>query len=229
MIGAFARPLLRPGEVHAWHATTREENRGHAVSMDELRRADRFRNSGDGARYLARRGILRSILGMYLGVEPCNLEFTYGRFGKPALAGRESSQDVRFSMSHSGGCVVIALARGREVGIDVERCRPGLVTRRAVELVLSPREAARLWALDSASRSEEFFRAWTRLEARLKASGEGFARTGTWSATERGSNVGSPEDGCDSWSVEDLPMDDGYAGALAVAGRGYELQCWTWR
>ena len=82
---------------------------------------------------------------------------------------------------------------------------------------------------DPARRSEEFFRGWTRLEARLKASGEGFARTGTRSASERGSNAGSPEDGCDSWSVADLPMDDGYAGALAVEGRGYELRRWTWR
>ena len=52
--------------------------------------------------------------------------------GKPRLV---HPRDFRFNLSHSGGIGVVAVARAREVGIDVEGVRPlddleGLVGKR---------------------------------------------------------------------------------------------------
>jgi 4'-phosphopantetheinyl transferase len=230
MMRLTAWPQLKPGEVHVWLATVREASvHGHTLSAEELLRADRFRHPADRSRYVATRGLLRSLLGMYLGVGPRTLAFTATRFGKPELTGRGPTHDLRFSTSRSGRRLVVALAWGRDVGIDIERCRPELVTQRAIELALPASEAARFKTLAPAARTAKFYQAWTRLEAKLKAMGEGFARTGSRAEAECGSSMTGDGRGRRLWSLVDLPSDTGYAAALAVEGGGYTVRRWTWR
>ncbi|ATZ22481.1 hypothetical protein SLAV_02850 [Streptomyces lavendulae subsp. lavendulae] len=67
---------------------------------------------------------LRRVLSAHRGVAPAELRFArracpccVGPHGRPVLAG---SGTPHFSMSHTGGLVLIAVA-GRPVGVDVER------------------------------------------------------------------------------------------------------------
>lgn len=89
------------------------------LSADERARAARFLRDEPRRRWQAGRGALRTVLGGYLGIAPAAVELRLGHRGKPALADPDAS--LRFNLSHSDELALIALARGREVGIDVER------------------------------------------------------------------------------------------------------------
>ena len=69
---------------------------------------------------------VQATLARYLDRDPGSLEFEYGPYGKPSLV---DGDGLEFSWARSGGVGVLAVARGRAVGIDVERIEP----RRAPE------------------------------------------------------------------------------------------------
>ncbi len=91
------------------------------LSSDELARAARFHFERDRTRFSVARAALREILAHYLGTSPAEIAFVYGDHGKPALA--PPYGDLRFNLSHSHDLALCAVARGSEVGVDVERIR----------------------------------------------------------------------------------------------------------
>ena len=143
------------------------------LSPDETARAARFRLDADRRRFIAGRGLLRGLLGRALDKAPDRIAFHYGLHGKPALAGADGR--LRFSLSHSGDAALVALAFGRDVGVDVECLRPDLDAAPLAARFLPAGDAAFLLSLPHAERADAFFRAWVRHEAYLKALGLGFA------------------------------------------------------
>ena len=82
---------LAGAEVHVWRASldrpaSRLEEMWRFLSDDERQRAGRFHLARDRRRFVVRRGVLRSILGFYLGLDPGRVQFRYGPHGKPALS-----------------------------------------------------------------------------------------------------------------------------------------------
>ena len=157
---------------------------------------------------------LRLLLGCYLGEDPAELDVVRGLGGKPALAGLGSW--LRFNLSHSGSLALVALARDREVGIDVERVDPARASGLIVDTVFSPREASIFRSLQEPERTHAFFSCWTRKEACAKATGEGVA------AVERLDVLGRRR--VEGLWLSDLDVDGGYAAALAVAGRAPKVR-----
>src|SRR5437868_1299244 len=101
----------------------------HAVSASatllsdrERERAGRFAFDPDRNRFIVARALLRQLLAARLGVRPEAVELASGARGKPALAGRFATSDLRFNVSHCKEVAVYALTSGREVGVDVRRC-----------------------------------------------------------------------------------------------------------
>ena len=88
----------------------------------ELERAGRFRFPRDRDRFVVGRGLLRSLLGRYVGQAPAQLQFTYANAGKPLLR----DHALQFNLAHSGGLALLAVAGRRTVGVDVEQVRPSL-------------------------------------------------------------------------------------------------------
>jgi 4'-phosphopantetheinyl transferase len=165
-------------EIHVWQATLdREENFLRQVeatlSLEEKARADRFHFANDRNRFVAARGLLRELLGRYLRQTPGALEFSYWQHGKPALAGREASSGLCFNLSHSEGLAVYAIAKERNLGIDVEHVRPESAGEDIAKRYFSPSEVSDLRTLPPEARVEGFFHCWTRKEAYLKATGMG--------------------------------------------------------
>jgi 4'-phosphopantetheinyl transferase len=173
---------------------------GHegVLSRDERERARRYADAEHGRRWAAARAALRVLLGERLGLEPEAVTFAHGPHGKPEVAGAA----LRFNLSHAGGVALIALADGREVGVDVER-----TDRRshAVQRALTAGERA---ALGAGDRHLELLRVWCRKEALAKASGRGLG----W-APER-FDTSAPG----AYALADLDPGEGYVAALAVAG-----------
>ncbi len=101
------------------------------------------------------RGLLRVLLGRYLGASPHEIEFTYGEYGKPLLSGK----GPWFNLAHSGAEVMIAFSSRAEVGIDVEIADRGHARDRVAERFFSPREVRSLRSLPVEAQARAFLSA----------------------------------------------------------------------
>jgi 4'-phosphopantetheinyl transferase len=117
---------------------------------------------------------LRRVLALYLDEDPAAIDLRPGEHGKPALA--DPSAALRFNLSHSGGMALVALAGGREVGVDVEVIRPRRDLLRLAERALGPAAAAALRATPPDQQLDAFHAAWARHEAIVKCHGVGLHR-----------------------------------------------------
>ena len=165
-------------EIHVWHAGLDREEKvlgrlESRLSPEEKARADRFHFVNDRNRFVAARGLLRELLGKYLHQAPAGLEFSYGEHGKPSLSGGDASSGLCFNLSHSAGLVVYAIAKERNLGIDVEHVRPESAGDDIAKRYFSAREVSDLQTLPPEAKVEGFFHCWTRKEAYLKATGMG--------------------------------------------------------
>lgn len=158
--------------------------------------------------------------------------------GKPVLdawgaraAGPEPGRDPRtprlhVSLTHSGGLAAVALTTAGPVGVDLERIRPVTQQEGTARVTLADPEYAEWRASSPSGRTDLLLRAWTRKEAVLKALGTGLAgdlravatrltgpATGAVRVTSLPAEAGRPE----AWTVQDLPVAEGFAGAVAVA------------
>lgn len=114
---------------------------------------------------------LLRVLSAYLLRRVDAAELEAGSHGKPALA----AGGLEFNLSHSGSAAVVALARGVEVGVDLEspgRSRPHAELAR--RYFCGP-EAQSIENTPDALRETAFLRLWTAKEAVLKALGRGLA------------------------------------------------------
>src|SRR6184192_671852 len=139
----------------------------------ERARVGRFAFEPDRNRFIVARALLRQLLAARLGVRPEAVELASGARGKPALAGRFATSDLRFNVSHCKDVAVYALSSGREVGVDVEAVRTLPDADDVAARWFSPREYATYRALEPGDRALGFFQCWTRKEAFIKALGEG--------------------------------------------------------
>jgi 4'-phosphopantetheinyl transferase len=169
---------LVENEIHVWHAPLEcvwdliplfEST----LSDDEKSRAARFHFTHDRESFIAARGILRGLAGAYLKRAPREVNFQYSPEGKPYISEENIDWPIRFNLSHALGTALYAFARGREVGIDLERVRSDFPREAIAERFFAPEEAAELRAVPSELQAEGFFNCWTRKEAYVKARGKG--------------------------------------------------------
>jgi 4'-phosphopantetheinyl transferase len=165
-------------ELHIWRANLDLEPEvldriSSTLDNDEKARAARFHFARDRDHFTACRGILRELLGEYLGSSPASIEFSYGEFGKPAHRPRDSRPCIGFNVSHSSGLAVLAFARNCEIGIDLEPISPEFAGVEIAKRYFSARELAEMIALPAELRPEGFSLCWTRKEAYVKARGLG--------------------------------------------------------
>jgi 4'-phosphopantetheinyl transferase len=179
------------------------------LSAEEQARASRLPSARNQRRWARSRGVLRALLGLYLGTDPAVLRFRTGEQGKPSL----EPPEISFSLSHSAAVALYAVTPTAAVGIDVELAQRSVDELAIARRILEPAVATRLEALPPAERSREFLSSWARHEARVKRLGIG---------------IGSPLPPATqpAWCT-DLDLDAG-AGALAVEPQPSELRCWSW-
>jgi 4'-phosphopantetheinyl transferase len=200
-----------------------DELRAH-LNQGEREREARLLRPGGRERFAVARGLLREALAERLGLAPAAVPIVPGPNGKPQLADAAGLEDLRFNLSHSGDWAVIALAEGRDVGVDIERHSRRRDLDGLARRVLSDAELAD-WAgaATDDAREELFFALWTRKEAYAKGIGEGLGVVmreltlepagdpGRWRIRVTGEPVAD-------WVVTDLEAPPGYSAALAVAG-----------
>ncbi len=199
---------------------------------EERRRSRRFVHLRDRRRFVRAHADLRLFLALCLGVEPATVRYETGVHGKPRLL--PGLPPLEFNLSHSEGLGLLAVARDRSVGVDIEHVRDLPDAMSIADTHFTAAESKALRSLPPPDRRATFFRYWARKEAVIKAGGEGLGRAldsfdvdgapGSTSAVMRwaGGSRGMTE-----WSLRDLPSPAGYAAACAVAAHeGARMQ---WR
>lgn len=148
-----------------------------SLSEDERQRAEQFVFDHDRASFIVVRGVLRAILGGYLGIPPERVRFAYGSQQKPSLApgisGEPGADTLEFNISHSGQRALIAITYGRAVGVDLEQLRRLPDLEQLMRYCCTPHEQNILAALAPGARHRAFFSFWTAKEAYIKARGVG--------------------------------------------------------
>jgi 4'-phosphopantetheinyl transferase len=192
------------------------------LDAHERARLTRLRRPADRARYLAAHALARlvvsALVGNGSGATAAGLTFDRtcrcgAAHGKPVLPGGPG-----FSLSHSGQLVGVAVRPDGAVGLDVEQMREVADLVALAAHVQSPAETARA----DAPGPSAFFRAWTRKEALVKATGRGLATpmTGITLATAGAAVEAWTGDGAPSgpmWLRDLTPASQHMA---AVAGPG---------
>ena len=231
---------LSSNEVHVWRAAldqpfTHVQELSQILSDDERRRAKRFHFERDRKRFIVSHGILRSIIGRYLSIEPSQLQFCYGLQGKPYLTEIFTDSNLRFNLAHSGELALYAFTRGREIGIDLERVRTDLACEQIAVQFFSRREITMLMAVPESLRQKAFFDGWTRKEAFIKAIGEGLSLPldsfdVSLSPGESPALLQVRVDSREAlhWSLRDLNLGHDYIASLAVEGHDWQLTLWDW-
>ncbi|MCZ7569866.1 MAG: 4'-phosphopantetheinyl transferase superfamily protein [Ardenticatenaceae bacterium] len=234
-----AEAVLPDDEVHVWRAslnvaTVQLQGLLDLLAPDETRRAERFYFQEDRNRFIVARGVLRIILSRYLDMRPDDLRFHTNRYGKPALdCARKHGEWLSFNLSHSGELALYAVARGRGVGVDLERIRPHIAGEEIAARFFSPRENAALRTVPPEQRHAAFFTCWTRKEAYIKARGEGLSypldqfdvSLHPGEPARLLSAAGDPAE-AGRWSVRELRPGPDYMAALVVEGHGWKLKRW---
>lgn len=144
------------------------------LDAGERERQGRFRREEDRQRFLLGRGLLRLALGAWHGRDPASLRFLSGPHGKPHLASAGRGA-LHFNLAHSADLILLAFHPCCPLGVDVERLRPDLVWQPLARRLLGPADCHHLQQLPPEQGHGAFLAAWCRLEARLKARGEGLA------------------------------------------------------
>jgi 4'-phosphopantetheinyl transferase len=225
---------LQENEIHIWRAFIDSEHAqvrylAPLLSEAERTRASRFLFVQDRDRFISGRGILRSILGLYLQQPPSAIVFTYEAAGKPKLESHNSDRQICFNVSHSHELAVYAFAH-QDVGIDVEAVKPERADEKVAEHLFSARELAELRALPPEGRVHGFFNCWTRKEAYIKARGLGLATPLDSFAVSL--TPGEPEviASTDSgrWILRSFQPADGYVAALVADRSARTIRFWDW-
>ena len=194
--------MLVEGEVRVWRVNldSLRTELLPAASPDEEERAARFVNDRLRRRYLGSHRALRAVLS---GLTTAPLDFAVRERGKPYLP---AAPDLRFNLSHSDSMALIGAALGVEIGVDIERVRRIPQVDAIAARFFPPSEAA---AMPANADEREFFRRWTRIEAMLKASGDGLYGAGAEIPGE--------------WTIQEIEAPEGFAASVAAASSGMRI------
>ncbi|MFC7986861.1 4'-phosphopantetheinyl transferase superfamily protein [Streptomyces sp. NPDC057336] len=200
-----------------------------ALGDEERARRASYPDSRSRARFTAAHGVLRILLGRFLGVPATEVRMRCGPLGKPTLP--PGAPPVHFSLSHSGGHAVAAVSVGREVGVDLDRPRDGFPLEAFVRRYFSPAERDLVLGAPPDERQRVFLALWTRKEALVKAAGSGIA-------VGVRQQVGGPAGAAvvkanrprlrGTWRVQDLSPPFGVGAVALEHSRPYRVVAHEW-
>lgn len=186
------------------------------VTDAERARAARFRQAADAHRHLIGRGVLRFALGRLGGVEPASLVFRESDRGKLTL-----DEGPSFNISHSGNEVLVGLALGGRLGVDVEAVRQHDDLFEVARLSFVASEVDALQRAPRDGQLRHFYRVWARKEAMLKALGVGIADlaaltvSGAAAIDNALTRIELPDERVSDWVVQSFSCSDDVEAAVA--------------
>jgi 4'-phosphopantetheinyl transferase len=213
--------MLTGNDVHVWRIQLPRDGElsdgfTSCLSSEEAARAARFIFERDRASYTVAHTALRQILARYIDQAPSEIAIHATENGKPYSA---DYPEIRFNLSHSGAWALVAVARGRELGVDIEHMRRKRASEGIAERFFAPAEVRELMEMTPERRAASFFACWSRKEAYIKARGEGLriplesfeVSLGEEAILRKAADR-------ERWSMCALDAPEDYAAALVVEG-----------
>ncbi len=223
---------LADEDVHVWgvaletNAEVLQAVR-RTLSADERERVDRLVVSEQRAQRAIAYGALRRVLSWYEGCDAQTLQFERTPQGKPVLkTGGGRREPVQFNLTHSYGRALIAVSRGRAVGIDLESVKPDREVAGLAQRFLTSGEQRLIEHADADAKSEMFTRVWVAREAAAKALGTGLQVPLNRHAVESmpDAQVGRMAGPDGDWLIRFLAVDAGWAAAVAARGIDWRVR-----
>lgn len=194
------------------------------LSDEERARAGRLTFPRHRRDFIAAHALLRRALSERHPIAPQAWTFVRGQGGKPELSpALAHATGLTFNLAHTDGLVACVIARGAEVGVDVET-----VNRDTDGLALARRyfSAAERTHLEACARDvvgRRFIEIWTLKEAFVKATGAGITRpldTFSFEVAEDLSVTFEPpaDERARPWRFALFAPQAGYRIAVAVCG-----------
>lgn len=204
------------------------------LNKEEKLRAQSFRFQIHRDRFVAGRGVLRSILGLLGGCPPQAVEFAYSRYGKPDIIAPLSLAQLGFSVSNSEGTGAVAVGQFAKLGLDIEHF--AINTRPEVEVSRMLAESERVWlSLQQGASNQAFYELWTCKEAYLKARGDGLHEplngfSVSMECVEKPTlTQGLNGDNAGEWSFRQIDAGEQLAGCLVVQGELLQVSIERWK
>jgi 4'-phosphopantetheinyl transferase len=174
--------LLSANEVDVWyHDLTAAHgpvvvDADTLLSQEERARRDRFVFPRDRQAFTAAHALVRSALSLYESTTAAHWQFDTGEHGKPAIVPEQAGYPpLRFNLSHTREIVAVAITRGAEVGLDVERVCGAVAVRDVPPQCFTAQEIRMLNACGWDQYAARFIELWTLKEAYSKATGLGLS------------------------------------------------------
>ncbi|HEY0976565.1 MAG TPA: 4'-phosphopantetheinyl transferase superfamily protein [Flavobacteriales bacterium] len=172
IVTAAPPDVLQPNEVQVWCTTldaARHLLSRYAEHLDdaEQERLHRFRFEHDRERFIIGHGLLRELLGRYLGMAAREVRMERGEFGKPFL----SDSSLHFNLSDTKDALLVAFQEGSPIGADIETMHRRTDHEAVGRHFFTPDEVASIPPGEEGK--HRFLELWTRKEAVLKACGVG--------------------------------------------------------
>jgi 4'-phosphopantetheinyl transferase len=230
--------ILSDEEAHIWRADLKANECFQSsflklLSPDEKNRAQKFRFAKDNRNFIIARGILRSLIGKYLEINPAEISFQYSEFGKPGIA---DNNTLQFNISHSQNMALFAFTTKFNVGVDVEFVNPDIEVKDIAANFFSTNEIMNLLALPEKQQALGFFNCWTRKEAFIKAVGEGLSFP--LDKFEVSLEPNKPAkllatdwqpDAVSKWCIYSMSPGENFVGSLAIEGLVEKVKFWNWQ
>ncbi len=232
--GGKPKPLIEivSDEIHVWVFSLDVDvaeltHAAHYLSGDEQERVNLLVSGRHRQQFMAAHAVLRVVLSRYCGQRPQELVIQKTSAGKPFLT---DGTAIRFNLTHSHGKALIAIARDREVGIDLEKIRPEVDIVSLAKRFLSGQDQAFIEGGDPERRHERFLQVWVSREAVFKAEGKGITFPLNRDHVEQSSDgkegrliqdEGGPEG--TNMPIRFLPLESGWVGAVAAEGTNWTI------
>jgi 4'-phosphopantetheinyl transferase len=189
------------------------------LSTAERARMARIRHHEAWRQFVLARGLLRMMLAHCTGAAPECLAIEDRDGEAPCLV--HNPWKLHFNVSHSHDRVAVAVGT-EAVGVDIERIDREGDWRPLAKVCFHPREQAYLCELPEHHRADAFAGIWTRKEARIKATGDGFRADPCRFSTVPFDGSVRVQDGREhttSWYTHALAAPAGYRAAIACRSR----------
>ncbi|MBE9217039.1 4'-phosphopantetheinyl transferase superfamily protein [Plectonema cf. radiosum LEGE 06105] len=220
---------LLANEVHVWrenlvNVESLLKQFKQILSEDELIRAKRFHFEEHRQRFIAGRGILRSILGRYLNIQPSKIQFDYEPRGKPFL-NQSYHTNLSFNLSHSQDFALYAISLTDSIGVDLECFNSTTDVLSLAQRFFLATEFTTIKSAHPQQQQQLFFRYWTCKEAYLKATGIGLKdlqKVEVSLTPEQPARLNVPGE----WNLVEIEPFTNCAAAIAIPGQNFQLKYW---
>lgn len=214
--------VFNQSTIHIWHTRLEKHTNKYMLFQSWLAPEEKIHAEKLAIPYrrdfIIARAVLRDLLAYYSKQCPQNLKLTHSVSGKPFLI--NSEQRIEFNLSHSKNILMYAFTIDTPIGIDIEYINHRIYIDKIAYRFLPAYEYDQLQLLQGIKKLEEFFNAWVRNEALIKAMGNSLQTHphSRYKLSQTNTLEPQKKDINPLYTISNLSLYPGFSTAIAVKG-----------